>query len=277
MNMGLLIGIAVTGMFIYFVLRSGKKGNVRRVVQCNSDNAVRMSVEERILEKNADWLEARWEFARREQAIGAVSTVPKWFFDDATDRQIARLEDLGLGVDRRSPPTKGEASDLIGLFEQLDPEDEEVLKFFKVPRRAFNQSKGRHEVAQILADAGNVESWESRPASQMQKEFYRYFSVQTPKGLTHNAAQEYIREHRRSVEGRDEQKVDDWDIYESLFEEINDREFREDCELKKVSVSLFRSAIAELLSEGNTLSNLEDDPEIVVAKVKELKPSIVRT
>lgn len=150
--------------------------------------------EERILNENMSWLEERWMFARKERDAGEFKVIPHWFFDESTDRQRQKIEELGLNLNR-GRPTKGELSDIIGLFEPIEEGDEKVLKFFKVPLQGMNQSKSRYQVAKLFAEQKNIEAWKSRPASPMQKEFYRFFNLKTPQGLTHEETSRFINEY----------------------------------------------------------------------------------
>ena len=46
---------------------------------------------QRILEANDEWLRERWRMADAEKAAGNLQHFPKWYFDEATDRQRSRL------------------------------------------------------------------------------------------------------------------------------------------------------------------------------------------
>lgn len=68
--------------------------------------------EEQILEENMVWLREKWELANKEREAGEIKTVPNWFFDDVTERQLRKLEEIG-GTIKGGRPTKGQASDMI--------------------------------------------------------------------------------------------------------------------------------------------------------------------
>jgi hypothetical protein len=229
----------------------------------------------RILQENEAWLKARWANAKREKADGTLKTVREWFFDEATPRQIERLENEGLIV-KPEELTKGEASDLIGLFEPIEDESEEILRFFKVPLRGMNQSRARHEIGQIFSDPANVTRWEDRPASPMEKEFYRFVGEKPQKNLTHKEAvafrSEYLTNHPDG-----ERLGDEWDLFESIWDDLDDQDFREDYDIKKVSLSLHREAVSQLREAGATMDELIDDMDIVVNKILELKPDLRRS
>ncbi len=228
---------------------------------------------EKILADNLEWLEEKWDTAWEEQESGELKTVSEWFFDDVTERQLDRIERIGLEF-AKGHPTKGQASDIIGLFEPVEEEDIEILKFFKISTRGMNQSKASHIVATIFLDSDNIDAWQGRPASTMQKEFYKYFNLKIPKGLTYEDASSFITEYRNKLQDEDEKIMNDWDAYEDIYLEINEPYNREDYLIKKVSLSIYRDAIEELRIEGKRPSDLEDNPEIIVDKIIQIRPDI---
>jgi len=167
--MELIIGLIILVIIIYFLFASqrGKGASVK---------SASISMEERILNENIEWLEERWIQAQKEREASEIESFPYWFFDDVTGRQLQRIRDIGLDIKGRRP-TKGEASDIIGLFEPIEDENEEILKFFRVPLKVMNQYRARYEVGRLFEDSTNVQSWKNRRAEPMQKEFYRYFHL----------------------------------------------------------------------------------------------------
>jgi len=266
--MELIIIVIVVLVVLYFLLsRGGKKSAVKKTMS--------VPKEERILNENMAWLEEHWETARKERDMGELKSVAHWFFDEVTDRQLQKIEEIGLSI-KRGRPTKGEASDIIGLFEPVEEEHEEILRFFKVPMKGMNQSRARYFSTKLLSVTENIEAWKKRPATLMQKEFYKFFNLKAPQGLTNEVAAKYIDEYTSRVAEEDESKLDEWEAYESIYDEINDPDYREDYEIKKISISLYRSAIEELKKEGQNLSKLSEDPDIVIKKIIQLKPEIQR-
>jgi len=264
--MEIIVGLLVVAFVIYFLFSGGSK-------KPSAAKSSSIPKEERILNDNSGWMDERWVLARKKRDEGEVKSVPQWFFDDVTERQLQKIEEIGLKI-RGGNPTKGEASDIIGLFEPVEEENIEILKFFKVSLKGMNQSKARYEVSKLLNDPDNLESWRNRSASAMQKEFYRFFGFKVPQGVTHETASKDINEYRKNLGEEDEAKMDEWDAYEDIYDEINDPDFREDYDLKKISISLYRSAVDQLKKEGRTLTELSDDPDAVVDKLLEIKPEI---
>ncbi len=232
-----------------------------------------MSKEEKILAENLGWMEEKWDRAWEEQESGELKIVSQWFFDDATEPQLKRIDQLGFWF-AKDRPTKGQASDIIGVFESPEELDVEILRFFKIPLRGMNQSKASHIVTTLFLDQDNIDAWMSRPASTMQKEFYKYFDLKVAKSLTNEDASFFIREYRKKLQDKDEKSLCDWDAYEDMYIEINDPFSREDYSIKKVSLSIYRDAIKKLRDEGRKPSDLEDDLDLIVERIVQLKPDI---
>ena len=223
---------------------------------------------------NLDWLMGMWKKADQEQQEGRLKTFPKWFFDEATPRQTEKLASLNVSVGG-GKATKGKASDLIGLFNPIDEDDLEVLKFFKVQHKGMNQTKGRYKAKELLNAAENLSQWENRPATQEQKEFYRFFGIKVSTGLSIKDAEKTIKE-TRAKGGQDEAiKLDEWDAYASIITDLSDKEMlKDDFEIKKPSLALIREAVEALVKKGCPLTDLEAYE--VAEKIQELKPDMAR-
>lgn len=218
-----------------------------------------------------DYLNAQWTAAKKERDSGAVSTFPKWFFDPVTERQLARLKSDGTAVSGGSL-TKGAASDLISLREPLDDDDAEILRFFKVPLKGMNQAIGRYEVKRLLSNAENEAAWKARPAEPMQKEYLKFFGFAVPRGLTTAEAYQLMAAHRKTPSAQDEKKNAEWQSFESIVTELEDREARQDYGIKKPSLSAIKEAMAALRAKGEDA----DDTLAVVDQLIEMKPELAR-
>jgi hypothetical protein len=94
--------------------------------------------------------------------------------------------------------------------------------------------------------------------------------VQVPTNLTLKQA------NALESEIDDDDKYEEWDSYEMLYDELDDPDYRDDYGIKKVSFTLFMNAMSSLRAEGKTLQEIESDPDILIDKIKELKPDIVK-
>lgn len=251
---------------------------------------------ERKLLNNLDWLSAKWEVAQdKRDADEDVSFLPSWYFDSATERQYDHLSSKGVEI-TKGELNKGEASDIIGIFHPASDEDKVVLKFFKIPLTGLNQTKARHEIKELFENADNVKKWEHRPASQLQKEFYRFFDFKVPASLTYSDAKAFIVDFESRnegdmdyhLEGIDEQEakqlsdnirrnqslLEEWSYFEEIVEEFDDAEFRDSYNIKKVPISMIKKAIAELRNESVNIEEAAGDVELLIDKLIELKPEL---
>ena len=155
----------------------------------------------------------------------------------------------------------------------VEEADKEVLRFFKVPTKGLNQTTARAEVVKLQADPEKAAAWDQRPADPIQKEFYRFFGVKVPRGLTYIAADDYIGKYQQTL---DSQQLDDWSSYQSILEDLLDKDTRDSYDIKKPSIATVRAAIEALRQSGMSLSDLEGDLEIVTQKLIELQPELER-
>lgn len=275
--MVVVIGIILVLAVLYFVLSGSKSGkpqgqgvrppSLKKPVK-RSDAAASVA----LFNEHKAWLATRWAEANRLRDAGDLKTFSSWYFDEATERQLNKLTEKGLSLSG-GQVSKGQASDVLGIFFPVEDADEEVLKFFKVPAKGLNQTTARAEVSKLRSDPEKAAAWAQRPAGPMQKEFYRFFGLKVPTGLTSAAADEFIGTHQKALES---QQLDDWGSYQSIFDALSDKETCEDYNIKKPSVATVRTAIDALRQSGKSLSDLEDDFEAVVQKLIELKPELER-
>jgi hypothetical protein len=111
----------------------------------------------------------------------------------------------------------------------------------------------------------------NQPADSSQKDYFKFFAIPIPKGLTAGQAEQTIAEHRKTSKP---EELEEWDGYTSILEEFDDKDFRDGYDLKKVSQSVLIEAINKLKAEGKTYKYLSDHIEEVVEKIIELKPDL---
>jgi hypothetical protein len=220
----------------------------------------------------SDWLAERWALAERLR--GATSGIfPGWYWDPMTERQAERLTKEGQKYSRSF--TKGQASDLIGLKEETDENDLEVLKYFKRSTHGMNQTRAQHEVATLFQSEENKRSWEMRPAASRQKEFFRFFKIKPPMGLTKVDAEKLIRKTTGELGTASDSRVGQWNIYDEILEQLEDPELRDSYDIKKPSYALIREAIEALLKDGETWADMEvAGVDMVIERLIAIKPDL---
>ncbi|HYC35355.1 MAG TPA: hypothetical protein VEC19_02965 [Usitatibacter sp.] len=265
----------IVGVFVIVVLWLGVKALATLGSEPKSDASrggakrVEATSKQSVLDSNIGWLRERWVEAETAKAAGALSYFPKWFFDPATDKQLTRLQRMGVRLSG-GELTKGAASDIIGLFEDPESSDMDVLKFFKMklsPEQK-NETRVRHEISKLFQDPEKLTAWRGRPADGMQKEFYRFFSLKIPSGLTYEEAETTIREADIP-----DAEFDAWRDFENVCDELADRSTLEDYGLRKPSLPVIRAAYDDLRKTAPKDAN---DPMSVAEKILQLKPELAR-
>jgi hypothetical protein len=258
----LLIGIVV---IILAVIVAGRSPSAR----AQSSQGSSASSKQRTIDANMEWLRERWRMADAENKAGSLVHFPKWYFDDATDNQRRRLEQDGVNVSGNA--TKGQASDIIGLFVKPESDLLEKLKFFGITLKGalLNETRVRHEAAKLDADPDKERAWSQRPASAVQKEFYRFIGEKPPVRVTFGQAEAYIDE---ALEKMPEQQQEEWYAYESILDDFDDSDFRSDMDIRKPTPGDIRLAMAALKAEGKPFDSSTD----VAEKLLEMKQALAR-
>ncbi len=262
-----LIVVIMVCAIVYFLAKSAKTSGRRKT-------GARGPTRPRV-KNDLAWLEDRWKLAETQREKGSSGMFPRWYFDQATERQLAKLDELGVPVKRRGL-TKGQASDLIGIHEPPEEASLEVLRFFKVATRGMNETKARHEVALIFADEAKARAWKNRPASEIQKAFLAFFDLKHEKGITHAEASVVISNQESALAEKKDPLLDEWEAFEEIIDELADPGFREDYEIKKPTIVLVKRALDDLHKEGKSYRAAAEEIDIVVDKMISLKPSLRR-
>lgn len=217
------------------------------------------------------FLRERWALAQRElNDGGAVVSVPDWFFDEVTDRQLQRLEDDGWRIsDLPAPITKGMASDLIGLVEPVPPDKQAVLEHFGLFTSDMGQSEARYRVADLMREPASAASWKGRPADGDQRRQLKFYGRRVARGLTHQEAEHALREAERELGEQGSSLPEQWQLLDYLEDEFSDKDMRElyGLEGRAPSRKAVQDAVESLLKEGQSLEAMTDDPELVAAEI----------
>lgn len=280
--MGWITLVVFIGLVAYFALQRrgvNKTSTATRPMsnppRSSSTSGSGVATASRVLSENMAYLKDQWAAAEKERDSGTTSTFPHWFFDAPTERQLERIKTDGLHVGGPGL-TKGAASDLIGLALPVEDGDAEVLKFFKVPLKGLNQTRARYEVKRLPADAQNASAWNERPADPLQKECLKFFGIPAPRGLTCVQAAQIIDDHRTKLDEGSSKQADEWDSFESIVDQLSDKDTRDDFELKKPTLSAIRLAVDALLAEGKSMDDLDTGIELVAEKLIEMKPELAK-
>jgi len=116
----------------------------------------------------------------------------------------------------------------------------------------------------------------NQPANPSQKDYYKFFGLSVPRGLTKGVADQVITDHRKFLEASDPSKLKEYDAYRQIIEEFDDSDFRDVNDLKKVSRTILNQALDQLKQEGKAYEHLSNEIEEVVERVLSLNPDLER-
>jgi hypothetical protein len=197
----------------------------------------------------------------------------------ASDAQRRFMKKLGLAYARDI--TKAQAIDLIGTALEPEKETVEILKFFRVSAKGMHQTKARHRLAEIMADADSRRRWDERPAKADQLEQLAFYGEELPRGITHAAAERRINEIREDCS-----KADAWDAVvekrENAASDMDDlveaaQEYSTEYGCRKLGKKLARAAVQALMAEGITAETIDAQLYApMYRKASEMDPSIVK-
>ena len=75
----------------------------------------------------------------------------------------------------------------------------------------------------------------NQPADSSQKDYYKFFNLPVPKGLTSGVELKQIAEHRVKLEIEDKSKLDEYSSYIEILKEFDDCDFKESYDINKPS------------------------------------------
>ena len=146
-----------------------------------------------------------------------------------------------------------------------------ALYFDQVIEEKFSAPNWPPDEYEGLSDDERDVLMESKPATAIQKEFYKFFGLPVPKELNQKQAIAFQLDYLSKLSKERQNKVEEWEAFEELFEEINSEDFQD--EIKKVTVSDFRRAFEAVKAE-HSLEDIQSNPSLIVEKLIEIKPSL---
>ena len=118
--------------------------------------------------------------------------------------------------------------------------------------------------------------FENQPAEVSHKDYYKFFNLPIPKGLTTGVALQQIAEHRAKLEIEDKAQLQEFDAYNDILDEFDDNDFRETYEVKKPSRAVLNDALSQLKAGGKTYDYLSSNMDEVVDRIIKIRPDLER-
>ena len=147
MTLGIRLIIAVVALTILIVLYySIRKKNKK----CDT-TSIKKAESKKIINDNIDLLHKRWERIEKEYNSGMLKSVSKWYFEDPAFDQISRLKEMGINHSTLKL-TKGQASDIIGLFEPSEKKITTILENQRIDPFRMNKTEAREFIIKSRDD-----------------------------------------------------------------------------------------------------------------------------
>ena len=175
------------------------------------------------------------------------------------------------------PKTTGHAAGrgrpMPEVLAEIRKANAEAMSPFGLPARGLApQTAGPVTTAE--PDRKSAPRQKRRTPSPIQREFYHYFNLKAPTGLSFDEALTVISDFKDRLSKDDPRKLDEWDSYVKLYSEINKAGVRKTYRIKKVSFSAYRAAIKELKKEGQVWAGAKDSRDLVVKKIIAMAPRL---
>jgi len=141
----LIIAVAAFAIliaFYYSIRKMDKNGDIKRTKKAES---------QKIINDNIDLLHKRWKRIEKEYNSGSLKTVSKWYFEDATYDQISLLKEMGVNHSTLKL-NKGQASDIIGLFEPSEKKNTAILENQRTLPFRMNKTEAREFIIKSRDD-----------------------------------------------------------------------------------------------------------------------------
>jgi len=122
----------------------------------------------------------------------------------------------------------------------------------------------------------NAEALRNRPAGVSQTEFAKFFEVKLPPKCTRATADEVLNALREELRESDPAKLEEWQSYKRIVEEMSDTDTLYTYDLKKPGKKVLQQALDSLRVDGNSYSEIEEDLDLLVDRLMEIKPELER-
>jgi hypothetical protein len=112
------------------------------------------------------------------------------------------------------------------------------------------------------------------PVSKDQKDFLRYFEQSIPKGLTVGQADQLIAEFTDRMNVEQPGKIDEYNAYQDILNELDDKDERDMYDLKKPPMAVVEQALKQLQAQGMTYVQIHDDMQTLADEIFKIRPDL---
>ena len=112
------------------------------------------------------------------------------------------------------------------------------------------------------------------PMNKDQKDFLKFFDQPIPRGLNVGQANALIEEFTAKMNAEQPGKIDEYDAYEEIMWAVNDKEEREQYDLKKPPMAVVKQALEVLRGQGVTYVQINDDFQLLADEIFKIRPDL---
>lgn len=200
-------------------------------------------------------------------ARGEITNPHRQYKHPASEGQIASIERAQISV-TPSTLTRGHAADLIGLTTPPASREIEILNVLRFPiSQIRNETIAQIKCIELLKNPRNLERWQNRPSTAIQKALLDWFEISYPNDLTYRQANSLQFERELT-----ERQEEEWDAIESILSELTQEYFLEDHEIEKPSIAEVIDVLKKRKRKRYKLTDL--DASEIVPDLIESRPSL---
>jgi hypothetical protein len=140
------------------------------------------------------------------------------------------------------------------------------------PKPLYKSYIARREEEQAL----RLAEASSKPPSDIQKAYFKFFGMELHRGITSALAAERIQAHEELMAKAGDERKRMWDAFAYHWDELSDRDVRDDYEIKKPGLGLAMKVFKDWINDDDfALDDVEATEEFVDRLLAE-KPSLGR-
>ena len=168
--------------------------------------------------------------------------------------------------------TRGQAMDLLMLAKAPEDEDRQLLEFFNIKIEASNALVVSQQAAILQMNDQEMQKWNERPATPVQKEAIRYFQGKVPRSISAESATQVLSSIKSELyQTGNADKWTSWLLFSDTWLQLQSSEICIQYDIKKPTPIKIREALCSLIAEDIAEWN---DKDVVVQRLVELYPEL---
>lgn len=113
---------------------------------------------------------------------------------------------------------------------------------------------------------------DAKPLSAEQRDFFEFFDLPIPRGYKFKDALNFQSEFLKKLRFENPVLEKEFDSYQQIFDDFQDKYFRKDYEIKKPTRASLKKSLISLKNSGYSYNRLADEPEIIIDELRWYNP-----